>query len=433
MRLVTPDGDLANVSLRGWPMAGLDYPRTFNQGIAAIPLTATANGGTRNATYVRLYKENPWVNAAVRTIAWGVSRTYLHVYRLEEDGQRSVVRFDRPNRGPDGAGIRIDRKINGYADRTGPQRRMRRTMTDYLIFGNALWDTTDAVAAYAPWRRVTVHEGKTVEILFYELGGTTESRTLLPEDVIHFNAGDDPESPIGVSPMEALKHTLALHEALQRHLVHFFQNAARPSANLKLAPQANKDAMAYIREQMRELYSSPENAGKVIVTTGDFQPMTHGFDQEQIIELAKQSREEISTVFRIPAPVLGVLDHAIKSNVKELREQYYRDVVGAWAPAVEDDIMAQLVRPDPTAGRFFTEFDLDAHLRPDPEAQAKAFKDLETTMSTNERRRRLNLPDLPYPEANTVSATPGAKYLGIAEPEPQPTAADGTTDETSAD
>jgi HK97 family phage portal protein len=269
------------------------------------------------------------------------------------------------------------------------------------------------LASYVPWRRITVHEGEQVEILGYEIVGTRDSKMLLPEQVCHFSAGDDPESPLGVSPMEALKHTLALHEALQRHLVKFFQNMARPSANLKLQPQANKDAIKMIRDQISELYASPDNAGKVLVTTGDFQPMTAGHDQSQIVELAKQSREEIAAVFRIPTPVLGILEHAIKSNVKELREQYYRDAVGAWAPAVEDDIMAQIVRPDPTAARFFVEYDLDAHLRPDLEAIGKTFKDLETTMTTNERRRKLNLPDLPYDEADTVAQTPGGRYLGI--------------------
>jgi HK97 family phage portal protein len=400
-------------------MAGVDYPRTFNQGDALVPLTNSANGGIRNATYIRLYKENPWVNAAVRTIAWGLSRTHLHTYELLPDGQRESVRFDAPGRGPAGAGARIDRKINGYAERMGPQRRMRRTVTDYLIFGNAMWNITEPVAGYMPWRKITVHEGKAVEILGYEVVGMNDSKWFMPEDVCHFSAGDDPESPLGVSPFEALKHTLALHEALQRHLVKFFQNAARPSANIKLQPQANKDAMKFIREQITELYASPDNAGKILVTTGDFQPMTQGHDHDQIIELAKQSREEIAAVFRIPTPVLGILDRAIKSNVKELREQYYRDVVGAWAPAMEDDIMAQIVRPDPTAARFFTEFDLDAHLRPDLEAQAVAFKNLETTMTANERRRKINLPDLPYPEADTVASVPGGTYLGITPEEPE--------------
>src|SRR5690606_15663626 len=135
--------------------------------------------------------------------------------------------------------------------------------------------------------------------------------------------------------------TLALHEALQRHLVNFFANSARPSANIKLQPGASKDTIELIRQQVREMYAAPENAGKVMVTTGDFQPITAQADQAQIIELVKLSREEIAAAFRIPPPVLGILDRAIMSNVRELREHYIRDAVGPWASFIEDDLQAQ--------------------------------------------------------------------------------------------
>src|SRR5690606_16308935 len=219
----------------------------------------------------------------------------------------------------------LDRLINGSHMRVGPQRRMRRTWVDFFVFGNALWLTIDNQITHVPWQKVTVIEGDHVPILGYEVSGTKSSKFYAPEDVVHFSAGDDPESPLGVPPMEALKHTLALHEALQRHLIKFFENAARPSANLKVAPNADQKKLEFMRDQIRELYASPENAGRVMVTTGDFQPITAGHDHSQIVELAKLSREEIAAVFRVPAPVLGILDQAIKSNVKELREQYIRD------------------------------------------------------------------------------------------------------------
>ena len=38
---------------------------------------------------------------------------------------------------------------------------------------------------------------------------------------------------------------------------------------------------------------------------------------------------------------------------------------------------------------------------------------LGTTATLNERRRWFNLPDLPFPEADTIPTTPGAAFLGI--------------------
>lgn len=425
MRLMTPDGDFVSVSKRSWPIAGLDYGTSWLQGNNTIKLTTSATDEARYATYVRLYRENPWVNAAVTALSRGLATKPLKTYRLQEDAQRQRVRWDIPKTGPDSAGVQLDRLLNAPTNGIGPQRRMRRTVTDFKIFGNALWvktrDANGAIAdlEYVPWRRVRVHRGESVEVLAFEWVGAKGSRMFSPDDVVHFSAGDDPDSPIGISPMEALKHTLALHEALQRHLVSFFENQARPSANIKLQPGTKPENIELIRNQIRELYTSPDNAGKVIVTTGDFQAMTASPDQSAIIELAKLSREEISAVFRIPGPVLGSLEHAIKSNVRELREQYIRDVVGADAPAFEDEFHAQLIYPNPAWRRFFVEFDLDSALRPDLEARAAAYSLLGSTYTTNERRRAENLPDLPYPEADTVEAAPGGTYLGFA-PEPEP-------------
>jgi len=417
MRLLTPDGELVKVRDR-WPLAELDWPRQISQGSNGVRLTTSATGTARYATYKRLYKENPWVNAAIRTTAWGLSRSALGVFERISDEDIIRYRHDVPSgAGRPSAGRELARKLNTAPNRMGPQRRMRATATEYLIFGNALWvGVQDGALTYVPWRKVRVHEGDHVPILTYEVVGTKDSRFFAPEDVIHFSAGDDPDSPLGVPPMEALQHTLALHEALARHLTSFFQNAARPSGNFKLQPGAKPEAIKTMQELIRELYTSPENAGKVLVTTADFQPLTAQHDHSQIVELIKLSREEIAGVFRIPPPVLGILDRAIQSNVRELREQFIRDVVGAWAPAFEDDIQAQLIDPNPSLRYHYVQFDLDEHLRPDLEAMGKAFKDLETTMTTNERRRKVGLPKLEYPEADTVAVTPGGAYLGIAPP-----------------
>jgi len=419
MRIITQDGEPRDIAQRGWPLAGIHAPSSYS-----LTPKLTVQGFTGPTRFVNLYKSNPWVNAAVRSISWGISRMPFNVYTLAADGQREMVDFRLPRQGgAPSAALRLDEDLNTTAplDRSGPQRRMRRTMVDYLVHGNALWTIEDDGFWYVPWRLVRPIEGENVEVLGYEIQGTSGKRQLAPEQVIHFSAGDDPDSIIGLSPMESLTSTLQLHEALQTYVVQFFQNSARPSANVKLDKSANQETVKFIRDQVRDLYTSPDNAGKVIVTTGDFQPLTQGHDQSQIIELARQSREEIAAVYRIPLPVLGVLDNAIKSNVAELRQQYVRDVVGGWSAPVQDEIMAQAVRPNRSLRGVFAEFDQDYHLRPDLEGMSEAMARLERTMTTNERRRKFNLPDLPYPEADTVPATPGSSYLGIkAKPTPPP-------------
>lgn len=424
MLIQTPTGDLHDVRQRQWPLAGLNSPSGTMSTHNADTIFQLV-GDNQYATIVKLYKENPWLNAGVRAIAWGLARADLGTYNRKPDGQRELVRWDEVRPGRNSAAADLDRRLNAPTGRVGPQRRMRATMIDYILRGNALWDISQPEGTYhVPWRNVEVIEGDYEPIIGYKLKGTKGERFLAPEDVVHFSTGDDPDSPIGISPIVSLKYTLALHDALQRHLVKFFENSARPSGNLRVSnPNASPDLLDRLREQINELYTSPENAGKIIVTTGDFQAITASVDQSQIIELARLSREEIAGVLRIPGPVLGFLEHAIKSNVKELREQYVRDTIGGWAPAVVDDIMAQMVNPVPSLRQTYVEFQLEAQLEPDTEGKAAVNVQMERTMTLNERRRRFNLPDLDYPEADTVPTVPGGSYMGI-----EPIVPDNTAD-----
>lgn len=428
MLIQTPTGDLHEVRERAWPLAGLNGPRTTYGVDNTNPLLRLV-GDDQYATLVRLYKENPWLNAGVRAIAWGLARADLATYNRLPGDQRERVRWDAVTPGRNSAAATLDRRLNAPVGRIGPQRRMRATMVDYLLRGNALWDISQPEGVWhVPWRHIEVIEGDREPIIGYRIKGATRDRFLAPEDVVHFSTGDDPDSVIGISPLVSLRHTLALHDALQRHIVKFFENSARPSGNLRVSnPNASPDLLDRLRDQINELYASPENAGKIIVTTGDFQAITASADQSQIIELARLSREEIAGVLRIPGPVLGFLEHAIKSNVKELREQYVRDTIGGWAPAVVDDIMSQMVNPVPSLRQTYVEFELEAQLEPDTEGKAAVNVQMERTMTLNERRRKWGLPDLDYPEANTVPTVPGGSYLGIEPELPKGDVADTAT------
>jgi len=144
-----------------------------------------------------------------------------------------------------------------------------------------------------------------------------------------------------------------------RHLVAFFGNSARPSGFIGLDKDLNKARAEEIRGVLKDLYASPENAGKVIAMAGaTWQEMGKAPDQSAIVELVKLSREEIAAAYSVPPPVLGILDQAIKSNVKELREQFGRDALGPWASDVEGEFAAQLLPQQPSWAGLTTRFDL---------------------------------------------------------------------------
>jgi hypothetical protein len=71
LNILTPEGERVGVRERSLQM-GASLP--ISQGHATLSLTATANGTMRYASYIEIYRTNPWVWSSVQAIGRGLSR-----------------------------------------------------------------------------------------------------------------------------------------------------------------------------------------------------------------------------------------------------------------------------------------------------------------------------------------------------------------------
>lgn len=448
MRILSSTGELVSVRERAWPLAGTMNPDLLQNGRSVIPMATRPGGPPDLATFVRIYRENPWVYAAVTALTHGLSRLDINTFQYDKLGDGD---FDRVygmlpgSTGRPSAGASLDQLMHEPEPGVSRHEWLRKLGLDRKVYGNALavidrdGNGLPTALWHMPWKRVVVHEGVLVPILSYEIQGDKGSVFYSPDQVIHIGRGDNIDSAVGLSPIASLRHTVALHDALQRHLVAYFQNSARPSGILKVDKGTGEPAQKIIQEKVRELYASPESAGKIMVTSAEWQSLSEDPQSSQIVELAKLSREEIAAVFRVPPPVLGILDRAIKSNVGELRSQFVRDVLGPDADDFQSAINTQLIGRVPqwsTAGNF-VRFDMDSPLRPDLEARAGVYEQMRSVLTPNEMRKlehRKPLTGEAGKYADTVSLPSGQVFLGLAQPQSNPdgspgghpVAADGT-------
>lgn len=464
MRIDTGNGEIT-VRERAWPLAGLDVPRNWRNGSDLVKLANLPGGGVQASTYANLYRSNPWVYTSVQTLARGLSRLRIKTYQNDAEGNRQRIRSDVPG-GKSSVGRKLDALMRMPEPNVGAQEWLRKLEVDNGVYGNALvvkdYDSNHSVPTalyHVPWSRVIVHEGEDVPVIGYEVtgrlgmgntgslsGNGSKNPIFAPAEVIHFGRGSDLDRPIGLSPMSSLKYTLALHDALWRHAVSYFQNAARPSGIVKLDKSATETTIRIVREQLERLYTAPESAGKILVTSGEWSSMSDPPDQSQIIELARLSREEISAAYGIPQPMMGILDRAILNNTKELRSYFTRDTLGPRASAYEDDFAAQLIYATPVWRGLFQEFDLAEMMRPDIELLADIAEKTRHVLTVNEQREKFFGMNPLDPEkikgADTVWMPSGQIPLGSEDPvipkttpaieEPQPTgppAGDEGTDE----
>lgn len=360
-------------------------------------------GRERAATYLMIYRTNPFVYAATNYIARGIGRLPIHTYGLDSDANKQRIRSDIPQ--PPGrpvAGVALDRMLSQpvYPSRAAAYGSM---MRERLIFGKSIWEVlSDTGVPYAlkpiPWRNVAhVEEDGDGGVKWYEVrqgqtyGVGSQKRIVQGISVVHFGLGSDIGDPCGVSLLESCHHTLALHEAVMRHLLSYLGNSARPSGMFEAeSAKAAREA----KQLITELYTSPENAGKVLVTNAKWQSMSDSPDHAQLVELIKESRVEIAAAFQTPPPILGLLEQAIRANVKEMREQFGRDTIGPWASETEDDFEGQLLPRVPAWSSLFVEFQLAEMLRPDLEARALVYQRMMAFFTIDEIRSFENLPPL---------------------------------------
>lgn len=426
-----------------------------------LPMVASM-GAARWATYRSVYMTNPWVYASVNMLSRGMARLPIQVFQNDAQGRPQRIRGDVPGPGRPTGAQQLDRLLtNGYR---GMSRNamVGGTFVDRFVYGNGLWRIMrDDLGVPAWFKRIrwrdmirVIPDGEGLPLAYeyrqwngYMYGPV---QTVAATDVIHFGQGSDPEGMYGLSPLESCRHTLALHDALVRHLVGFFANSARLSGFISLDKDLNKNRAEEIRTLIAEMFASPENAGKIMagIPGATWQTTGSAPDQSAIVDLIKLSREEIAATFSVPPPVLGILDQAIKSNVKELREQFGRDSLGPWASDFEGEIAAQLLPQQPSWAGTIVRMDLSELLRPDFEALSLVIQRVAPMMTVDEiRTRYLGLPPLdmeglsdvpwaarsskPFTQFPPLTAAPDAadEAAGLADTETEPP--DPTSDSDS--
>jgi hypothetical protein len=104
--------------------------------------------------------------------------------------------------------------------------------------------------------------------------------------------------------------------------------------------------------------------------------------------------------------MVGILDHATFSNIREQHKNLYQDSLGPWLRMIQDDIDLQLLPEFGGTKGVYTEFNIEEKLRGSFEEQMGAFQTAvgRPWMAPNEARAKLNMPR---------SETAGADDIGI--------------------
>lgn len=200
---------------------------------------------------------------------------------------------------------------------------------------------------------------------------TLERRRLLDGEVLHLRDRSD-DGLIGRARHERASPVIAAALALQKHSGSLFQNGMWPNAAIEVDTTLSPEQALRIREQIKQMFVGPHNAGKVIILPQAHWKSISGSPVDQEILMARRfAGEEAARVYGVPPPIIGDLTHGSFANVNDLLRYWAMGTVAQWARRIEAEFARSVF-----SGRRTHELviDLSGLLRGDPEQRWAAWK-----------------------------------------------------------
>ena len=348
-----------------------------------------------NYDYATLYKQQPNIRTCVDFLARNIAQLGLHVFRRVSDSDR-VRLIDHPLAQLLNHPLPADFKVTYY-------RLIESLMGDLGVYFNAYWLKVKAGEAFGllriPPSLVYVYGGLTPTRYETTFGGTLKE--FAPNEIVHFR-GYNAEDPIsGLSPLETLRRVLAEEHAAGDYREHFWQNAARQAGVIErpaAAPEWSETARARFKSEFEALYSGGDNSGKTAVLEEGmtWKPGTFNAQESEYLAGRKLTREECARAYHIPLPMVGILDNATFSNIREQHRNLYQDSLGPWLAMIEQDIELQLLPEFADVEGVYVEFNIAEKMQGAFEEQTQALQSAvgRPWMTADEARARMNLPSM---------------------------------------
>lgn len=350
-----------------------------------------AGAGVGNLTPERIY-EKTQLRTVLDFRARNFSQIGMHAYRRVDDGGRERDRESK-------AAALLARPAPGLTW----FELMWALCLDYDLHARTflLYNPNLNAVLHIPARRVSLVSGSwelgdfRAEIQPVDPAGkpvTVDARSLIPFQV--YNPG-------GKSPMESLKETMqeqAEAKAFRRATWANGHQSNRYIHRPKDAPPWTPEGRDRFIEQMRAFKAGGGQQGGTPVLDDGMEIRSDAFKavEDQVVEMAKLSREEYAAAYGVTLSMLGSPDGNSYANLKEYRRQLYGETLGPMFKMVEDRLNAFLLPlTDPgDDGALYLEFNVKERLKSDPVDQAKVYQASvgAPIMTRNEARARENLP-----------------------------------------
>jgi HK97 family phage portal protein len=382
-----------------------------------------------SSAYATIYATQPAVRTCVDFLARNIAQLGLHVFRRVSDTDR--VRLTKH---PIADWIKTP---NPYTTR---YRLIESLIGDLAIYFNSYLLKIRLATGRIGMVRIPAGEMHVVGgLLPQQFIWTVDGQEVPVEttEIIYANGYNPLNALMGLSPLETLRQILVNEAAATDHRARYWRNASRMEGVIErpaTAPKWQPAQKQAWREQWQARYTGPQSAGQTPVLEDGmtWRPISWSAKDSEYTSARKLTREEVAAAYHIPLPMVGILDHATFSNIKEQHKQLYSDCLGPWLKMLEGALDLQLVPEAADSTDVYVEFNFAEKLKGSFEEQSNALRVAvgRPFMTANEARARLNLPRLTEDaSADQLAAQQGGPAAAPVDPEAErlpPATEDGT-------
>lgn len=315
------------------------------QAPASIPLglskTALWTNWNSQKAVKEGYKASTYVYACITKRARAVASVPWYVYEQNSDGTWDKV-VNHPLE------LLID-KPNPFMSRSD---FMERLIINLDLTGNSIFqkiqvrNTTIELFPLGPdGIRPIPDDNEFIKAYEYQVG--SQKIQIPPDEILHAMYVDPSNVFWGLAPLQVAAKTVDTDsEALNWNKI-ALQNRAVTDGTFTFDQPLTRDQWQDARQQIREQHQGSQNARAPWVLGGGakWQSMSLSPVDMDFIEGRKMTREEICTVFEVPPPIVGILDKANYSNMKEARRVFWLDTI---IPLLENvkNILNRSINPE---------------------------------------------------------------------------------------
>ena len=380
--------------------------------------------GLSDMSIGELFRAQPHLRTVTTFIARMVATVSLHAYERQDDGGRLRVR---------------DTWLSEVIDKPNPHESMYdflyNSVMDLCLHDECIWhlssanDRPDRFHLY----RIPPHwvintkwkDPWTLSALAIRDSITGEKVWLDGADLIRLHGYSPASTKYGMSPIEALKDTLREQLESSSYRAQLWKNGPRLGGIITRPAGVKWDdtSRRRFKASWKAQYSGRgSGAGGVPVLEDGmtFQAFHLSAKDEMLPEMVKLSLSTVAQVYHINPTMVGLLDNANYSNVREFRQSLYGDSLGPLMKQIEAAINSFLLpmlkarEGDFDPARVYVEFNVEERLRGRFEEQAQVTSTAVggPWMTRNEARAMNNLPavdggdELIIP-LNTTTNAPG--------------------------